>query len=185
MLLDDYAKARRKAKAAEDTSDLQSEIDQAGALKKRRISRPPRFNNDDESSSDCTLSVLPSPPRQRTNTKIVTAINEDVGSPSLLANIGGERRRQQHHEAINSHYSHSDNEESLDMAEQSIVRNQEAGHSKEGLETLITTIYEEHRTTRASLQSSPHRCTSRGKGFKRRSASIKRSGEQDSRWRRP
>ncbi|XP_076295808.1 uncharacterized protein LOC143216543 [Lasioglossum baleicum] len=137
---DDYAKARRKAKAAEDTSDLQSEIDQTGALKKRRISRPPRFNNDDESSSDCTLSVLPSPPRQRTNSKIVTAINEDVGSPSLLANIGGERRRQQHHEAINSHYSHADNEESLDMAEQSIVRNQEAGHSKEGLETLLQSM---------------------------------------------
>ncbi|XP_076295397.1 uncharacterized protein LOC143216335 isoform X2 [Lasioglossum baleicum] len=70
-IFSDYVKARAKAKEAEDSSDLQSEVDEYGLPKKRKITRPSWNTSSEELSSDDTMQ--PTPPSLRRKPKIVTA----------------------------------------------------------------------------------------------------------------
>lgn len=61
--LDDYLKARRKAKQAEDTSDLASDLNTDLEKKQRKYRSVKRYSSTSRStSSESELEVIPSPP---------------------------------------------------------------------------------------------------------------------------
>ncbi|XP_076682949.1 uncharacterized protein LOC143376468 [Andrena cerasifolii] len=138
MLPDNYAKARAKAKVAEETSDLQSEVEQTSRRQRKEKERPLSSDTDESDS------ILPAPPVLQTNKKLVTNMksNENLNLIESAENI-----------PINNNYGIIENQETTTTTEIYLKRIIEQQHLLRILLTDVLTrveIIKKHLKTKSN-----------------------------------